>query len=128
MLCSTTVNVPTNNSIPTSRAGIQGYTVILLLAIMFCNAQVTLFSLEWAVLNKMTDLLTFVAFQTLIWSLTVTFPKTSVFPKFRPPRRGFFPLEDAKIAFVRKQCFISTRAIVASLAFSFFSFLVFFDQ
>ena len=97
MLCSATVNVPTNISFPTSSAGIQGYTVILLLAIMFCNAQVTLFSLEWAVLNKMTDLLTFVAFQTLIWSLTVTFPKTSVFPKFRPPRRGFFPLEDAKL-------------------------------
>ena len=66
MLCSATVNVPTNISIPTGRAGIQGYTVILLLAIMFCNARVTLYSIEWAVLSKMTDLVTFVAFQTLI--------------------------------------------------------------
>ena len=75
MLCGTTVNVPMNISIPTSCAGIQGYTVILLLAIMFCNARVILSSIEWAV-NKMTDLLTFVAFQTLVWSLTVTLPET----------------------------------------------------
>ena len=66
MLCTTTVNVPTNISIPTSCTEIQGYTVFLLLAIMFCNAQVTLSSIEWAVRNKMTDWLTFVAFQTLV--------------------------------------------------------------
>ena len=124
MLCSTTVNVPTNNSIPTSRAGIQGYTVILLLAIMFCNAQVTLSSIEWAVLNKMTDLLTFVAFQTLVGPLRSRCLKLSLFPKFRPPRR-VSPSGRCKIAFVREQCFISTRAVVV---FFFFSFLVFFDQ
>ena len=42
----------------TSCARIQGYTVILLLSNMFCNARVTLFSIEWAVLNKITLFLT----------------------------------------------------------------------
>ena len=125
MLCSTTVNVPTNISIPTSRAGIQGYTVILLLAIMFCNARVTLSSIEWAVLNKMTDLLTFIAFQTLIWSLTLTLPETFCISKISTTTSRVSPSGRCKIALVRKQCFISTRAVVVLF---FFSFLVFFDQ
>ena len=113
MLCSTTVNVPTNNSIPTSRAGIQGYTVILLLAIMFCNA------IEWAVLNKMTNLWTFIAFQTLIWSLAVTLPETFCMSKLLTTTSRVSPSGRRKIAFVRKQCFISINAVVV-----FFFFLV----
>ena len=113
MLCSTTVHVPTKISIPTSRAGIQGYTVILLLAIMFCNARVTLCSIEWAVLNKMTDLLTFEALQTYIWSRCL---KLSVFPKFRPPRLEFLPLEDAKLPLSESNA--SFRQVLLSSSFS----------
>ena len=111
MLCSATVNVPTNLSFRMSRAGIQGHTVILLLAIMFCNARVTLFSIEWAVLKKMTDVLTFVAFQSLIWSLTVTLPETFCISKISSTTSRGSPSGRCKSAFVRKQCFISTRAI-----------------
>ena len=96
---------------------------MLLLAIMFCNARVTLSSIEWAVLNKMTDLWTFIAFQTLIWSLTVTLPETFCISKLSTTTSRVSPSGRCKIAFVRKQCFISTNAVVV---FFFFSFLVLF--